>query len=178
MPFVDAPRLKKALEAVQDQLTPEEKKRNTRGSDTLFVRKSHDLYDFVSKVYKQHTQHTKKKNAVDIDTSVSFGIAGRVWCDENVCLEGETFKSPLGRLVTDLPRNEVLAVHYHDPEYDAAFWHSKILEGAIVPEPTLKPGDWEKNNSGNYRPNTGWQNRNNGNYQNRNDPSAANRFIQ
>lgn len=178
LPFVDAKRLKIALEAVQDQLNPEEKKRNTRGNDSLFVSKSHSLYEFVKKVYEDGSnKFNKHKTALEIDTSFSNGIGGKIWCDEHVCLEGEVYKSPLGRLVPELTHNQVLAVHYHDPTYESAFWHSKILKGAIIPEPTLKPGDWEnRNHGGQYRPNTGF-NRNN-DYRNNKNPAAANRFIQ
>ena len=60
------------------------------------------------------------------------------------------------------------------------FWHSKILPNAIIPDATLKPGDFEGRNQGgpgSYRPNMGFNNRNN-NYQNNNNPAVANRFIQ
>lgn len=65
------------------------------------------------------------------------------------------------------------SAHYHDPIYDNIFWNSKILEGAVVPQPTLKPEDFDNRNQ--YRPNTGF---NNNNYRHNTNPSVANRFIQ
>lgn len=177
LPFVDERRLKKALEQMHDKLNLEEKKRNTMGNDCLFVRKSNDFYDFLVKIYVQNGNEKYKKidQALDINTSVSNGIAGKVWCDEYVCLENETYKSPLGKLTPDLPKNQVISVHYHDPIYNKSekFWSSKILPGAIVPEPTLKPGDFDNRNS--YRPNLGFNK--NIDYRNNKNPSVANRFI-
>uniref|UniRef100_A0A8C4F7H9 5'-3' exoribonuclease n=1 Tax=Dicentrarchus labrax TaxID=13489 RepID=A0A8C4F7H9_DICLA len=52
LPFVDERRLRAALADVYPDLTPEEVKRNSLGSDVLFLGKSHPLFDFIQELYR------------------------------------------------------------------------------------------------------------------------------
>ncbi len=135
LPFVDEKRLMKAIEPLYGKLNEEQQKRNTRGNDRIFVRKSHTLYDSLKSIYEQdgnEKKYRKLKHALDMETSVSGGIAGKIWCDEHVVLENETVRSPLRIYCPDLPCNQVISVHYHDPFYEADYiFNTLILEGAM-----------------------------------------------
>uniref|UniRef100_A0A674AM56 5'-3' exoribonuclease n=1 Tax=Salmo trutta TaxID=8032 RepID=A0A674AM56_SALTR len=52
LPFVDERRLRAALAEVYPNLSPEENKRNSLGSDMLFVGKSHSICDFIQELYR------------------------------------------------------------------------------------------------------------------------------
>lgn len=67
LPFVDAKRLKMAVEPLHHKLNAEEKKRNTRGNDCIFVGKTHDLYETICGIYKQDGNQ-KFKNLKDVTT--------------------------------------------------------------------------------------------------------------
>jgi 5'-3' exoribonuclease 2 len=134
LPFVDEKRLMKAIEPLIEKLDPEQRKRNTRGNDRIFVRKSHSLYESLKVLYIEENgkKYRLLKNAIDIETSISGGIAGKVWCDEHVVLENETVKSPLRFLCPDLKFNQAISVLYHDPLYDSShIFNTLILEGAM-----------------------------------------------
>ena len=47
LPFVDEVRLKRALESVYPLLTAEEKRRNMRGDDRLYVRENHRGFNLL-----------------------------------------------------------------------------------------------------------------------------------
>jgi len=129
LPFVDEKRLKKTLEAIYDQLTLEEKKRNTRGNDRFFVSQKHSLYEFFKEIYIQ--DGNKKVNsfsaAIDLNTSQSSGIAGKIWCDDLAVLENQTFVSPIKYACPDITNNKVISVKYHDPVYDNEYVFKTII---------------------------------------------------
>uniref|UniRef100_A0A671SJM9 5'-3' exoribonuclease n=1 Tax=Sinocyclocheilus anshuiensis TaxID=1608454 RepID=A0A671SJM9_9TELE len=52
LPFVDERRLRAALADVYPDLSPEEVRRNSLGSDVIFVGKSHPLCDFIRELYR------------------------------------------------------------------------------------------------------------------------------
>lgn len=62
LPFVDAERLKEQMKIVSTDLSDDEVSRNTRGTDTIFVGKDHQLYDYIEGLY------TKRK-VVDVSIS-------------------------------------------------------------------------------------------------------------
>ena len=73
LPFVDEKRLKMALEPLHDKLNEEEKKRNTRGNDSIFVGKSHDLYELLCSLYNQdgNKKYKKLKHVNEIFNSLN-----------------------------------------------------------------------------------------------------------
>uniref|UniRef100_A0A4W3JRJ3 5'-3' exoribonuclease n=1 Tax=Callorhinchus milii TaxID=7868 RepID=A0A4W3JRJ3_CALMI len=56
LPFVDERRLRGALEKVYPDLTSDETRRNSLGSDILFVANSHKLFDFIVEMQKNDSQ--------------------------------------------------------------------------------------------------------------------------
>ena len=174
LPFVDEKRLKDALKPVYNKLSFEEIKRNVRGNDCIFVGKPHKLYVEFSGLY-QSKIHISFTTSTDMNTKSSGGMAGKIWCYDSVILENEVVKSPLNYLVPDLTHNKVLGVCYHDPIYNEEYvFKTNILEGANIPENTLKPEDFEQMQG--YRPNTGFNR--NYDYRNNRNPATANRMIQ
>jgi 5'-3' exoribonuclease 2 len=183
LPFVDEKRLKKTLAAVYEQLTLHEKKRNTRGNDRFFVGQCHALYNFFKReVYDKENTVNCFEQSIDINTDESSGISGKIWTDDIGCKENQTFKSPIVYCCPDIENNKVISVKYHDPIYENEFvFKTVILQGAKIPEPVLRPEDFEQNQrgygngNGNYRPHNGGFNRN---QRPNNDPSVANRMLQ
>ncbi len=153
-------------------MSDEEKKRNVRGNDYLFVHSSHPTYQhFHEKIYS--IQSTIQ---IDLPSEHNDGMSGKVWHDENYPANNSTFiRSPISYLCPDLQNNKVISVKFKDPEFDKSFvFKSVVLSGARMPEPTLKPSDW--NNNQQYRSNTGF-NRND-NYRQNNNSTVVNRMLQ
>ena len=72
------------------------------------------------------------KHSVDLDTNLSNGIAGKIWFDEFIVNEGETYRSPITFICPDINNNHVLSMHFHDPVYDSEYiFKANILEGAM-----------------------------------------------
>jgi 5'-3' exoribonuclease 2 len=173
LPFVDEVRLKKALTPHYHKLNEEEVKRNIRGSDCLFVSQTSVLYNFLREIYLN--ENMKQELKIMLETTLSGGIAGHVWIDENVNVNTTFFKSPIRYLCPDLKDNKALSVKYKDPEYESTHvFKSCLLKGAKLPEPTLKPSDYHQGQ--NYRPHLGF-NRDDG-YRPNKDASVANRMLQ
>uniref|UniRef100_A0A8C7CQC0 5'-3' exoribonuclease n=1 Tax=Oncorhynchus kisutch TaxID=8019 RepID=A0A8C7CQC0_ONCKI len=63
LPFVDERRLRAALAEVYPNLSPEENKRNSLGSDMLFVGKSHPCCDFIQELYRGESHEVCKMPA-------------------------------------------------------------------------------------------------------------------
>lgn len=187
LPFVDEVRLKQALESYQDKLSAEELKRNTRGNDRIFVRKSHPVYEFFKELYNNdgHKKYKKMKHAIELNPEQSGGISGRVWCDEYVVLESETVQSPIAYACVNIPNNQVLSVQFVDPVYEKGFvFKANLLKGVKMPESMLKPEDFEQRggynqnggNGGGYRPRLGFNQQND--YRQNKDAGPANRMAQ
>lgn len=176
LPFVDEARLKKAIEPLIPKLNPEEKKRNQRGDDYLFVSRSNPLYDYFLEFYNDaNTDRYVYENAFDLPTDQSSGIAGKVWADENCKPSTKTYKSPISYLCPDLKNNSVISVKFKDPQFDKTFiFKAEILPGAKIPEATLKAAELEQQQHGSYRPNMGFNY--DYNRQNR-DSTVANRML-
>uniref|UniRef100_A0AAQ5Y0C8 5'-3' exoribonuclease n=1 Tax=Amphiprion ocellaris TaxID=80972 RepID=A0AAQ5Y0C8_AMPOC len=60
LPFVDERRLRAALAEVYPDLTAEEVKRNSLGSDVLFLSRSHLLFDFIHELYRTESHEVTK----------------------------------------------------------------------------------------------------------------------
>uniref|UniRef100_A0A8C7Z5E7 5'-3' exoribonuclease n=1 Tax=Oryzias sinensis TaxID=183150 RepID=A0A8C7Z5E7_9TELE len=91
LPFVDERRLRAALAEVYPDLTPEEARRNSLGSDVLFVGKSHPLFDFIHELYQDEL----------VPPELCFGIQGLLNLDNNPLLEPDDHgvKSPIPTLI-------------------------------------------------------------------------------
>ena len=105
LPFVDETRLKAALATVYDDLTEEEQFRNIRCNDRLFVSCKHMLHSFLDCLYEGN----QTSQQVQLNTNLSQGMGGTVWCDEIAVLPGHTVFSPLPQL-KDLTNNQAISV--------------------------------------------------------------------
>ncbi|CAG5126627.1 unnamed protein product, partial [Candidula unifasciata] len=172
LPFVDETRLHKALETVYPDLTPQERKRNTKGHDRLFIGLHHPAYAFLEGLYEGR----RTLEPIPIDTKLTQGMAGDVWCDEYCIPKNGVVPTPLPD-VPDIHGNTCITVCYRDLIFDPDFlFKAKVLPGAVMPPPTIKPGDWNnKNPNQRYRPQLGFQP--NSGYRDNKDPTAALRMI-
>uniref|UniRef100_A0A8C7K8W4 5'-3' exoribonuclease n=1 Tax=Oncorhynchus kisutch TaxID=8019 RepID=A0A8C7K8W4_ONCKI len=71
LPFVDERRLRAALAEVYPNLSPEENKRNSLGSDMLFVGKSHSICDFIQELYRGESHE-----GTEMPAELCHGIQG------------------------------------------------------------------------------------------------------
>ncbi|XP_040920788.1 5'-3' exoribonuclease 2 [Toxotes jaculatrix] len=151
LPFVDERRLRAALAEVYPDLTPEEVKRNSLGSDMLFLSKSHPLFDFILELYR-----TESHEATEIPAELCHGIQGTLNLDDDPILPDKTVQSPIPML-RDISQNSAVGVKFKDPEYaDGFVFKAVLLPGAKIPNKVLKPGDWEKGNRETWRPQLGF----------------------
>ncbi|KAG1926829.1 5'-3' exoribonuclease [Pimephales promelas] len=81
LPFVDERRLRAALAQVYPELTSEEVRRNSLGSDVVFVGKSHPLCDFIQELYRAESHE-----ATEIPAELCHGIQGILDLDEDPIL--------------------------------------------------------------------------------------------
>ena len=73
-------RLKSALQPVYDLLTEDEKKRNSRGDDRLYVRNSHKGFALLNSIYTD--QVIKDDEEMQLDGTLFEGMGGRVLYSE------------------------------------------------------------------------------------------------
>uniref|UniRef100_A0A8C4F9M8 5'-3' exoribonuclease n=1 Tax=Dicentrarchus labrax TaxID=13489 RepID=A0A8C4F9M8_DICLA len=136
LPFVDERRLRAALADVYPDLTPEEVKRNSLGSDVLFLGKSHPLFDFIQELYR-----TESLEGTEIPAELCHGIQG---------------------LPALFPLLYILYILSHVPmfitltEGQPSHFDSLCLLFFRMPNKVLKPGDWERGNREPWRPQLGF----------------------
>ncbi|KAF7654240.1 hypothetical protein LDENG_00072510, partial [Lucifuga dentata] len=141
LPFVDERRLRAALSDVYPDLSQEEVKRNSLGSDMLFLGKCHPLFDFIQELYQGESQE-----GTEIPAELCHGIQGTLTLDDDPILPDKTVKSPIPTL-RDISHNSAIGVKFKDLQYaDGFVFKANILPGAKIPSKVLKPGDWEKGN--------------------------------
>ncbi|KAF2353554.1 putative 5-3 exonuclease [Trinorchestia longiramus] len=138
LPFVDEKRLKRALEAVYDQLTSEERRRNVRGSNRFYVASKHKAYKQLRDMYRMGMDmHTE----VPIAGTEFDRITGKIMLSKDVVGHGETLDSPVDGQ-PDLSNNHVVCVRFSDPTFaDDFVFEAKPLSGVKPPPRVLKPGD-------------------------------------
>uniref|UniRef100_A0AAX7U6M9 5'-3' exoribonuclease n=1 Tax=Astatotilapia calliptera TaxID=8154 RepID=A0AAX7U6M9_ASTCA len=148
LPFVDERRLRAALADVYPDLTPEEKRRNSLGSDVLFLGKSHPLFDFIHELYRTESN--------EIPAELCHGIQGRLNLDDDPILPDNTVRSPVPML-RDISQNTAIGVKFKDPQYPDGFvFKAVLLPGAKIPSKVLKPEDWVRGNGQSWRPQLGF----------------------
>uniref|UniRef100_A0AAY4CDY1 5'-3' exoribonuclease n=1 Tax=Denticeps clupeoides TaxID=299321 RepID=A0AAY4CDY1_9TELE len=127
LPFVDERRLRAALEQVYPDLTTDESKRNSLGSDVVFVAKSHPLCDFIIELY----------HGTEIPAELCHGILGTLNLDDDPILPNK--------------------IKFMDPQYKEDYiFKAVVLPGAKIPNKVLKPHDWEQSNHRPWRPQLGF----------------------
>ncbi|CAI2324874.1 unnamed protein product [Caenorhabditis sp. 36 PRJEB53466] len=114
LPFVDEQRLLKTLESVYPTLTDEEKERNTRGPNRIFIGRNHKSFEF----FQQIAQSGEGAEMVDLDPSLLNGVSGKIAADSTAVAPGQPFVSPVNHEeCPDLATNCGICVLYEDPEY-------------------------------------------------------------
>uniref|UniRef100_A0A8D0GMQ6 5'-3' exoribonuclease n=1 Tax=Sphenodon punctatus TaxID=8508 RepID=A0A8D0GMQ6_SPHPU len=127
-------------------------RRNSLGGDVMYVGKHHPFCDFVAELYK-----SSSTEPVDMPPELCHGIQGKLTLNENPVLPDVAVPSPVPAL-RDLTQNSAININFKDPQFQEDFiFKAVVLSGAKKPPPTLKPGDWEKNNDGrSWRPQLGF----------------------
>ncbi|KAL3052088.1 hypothetical protein OYC64_004777 [Pagothenia borchgrevinki] len=151
LPFVDERRLWAALADVYPDLTTEEQRRNSLGSDLMFVGKSHPLFDFIHELYR-----TESNEDTEIPAELCHGIQGLLNLDDKPILPDQAVTSPIPTL-RDIAHNSAIGVKFRDPAFEKDFvFKAVLLSGAKMANAVLKPGDWERGNRQPWRPQTGF----------------------
>ncbi|KAF3850299.1 hypothetical protein F7725_020018 [Dissostichus mawsoni] len=102
LPFVDERRLWAALADVYPDLTTEEQRRNSLGSDLMFVGKSHPLFDFIHELYR-----TESNEDTEIPAELCHGIQGLLNLDDKPILPDQPVTSPIPTL-RDIAHNSAI----------------------------------------------------------------------
>uniref|UniRef100_A0A8C4FAH0 5'-3' exoribonuclease n=1 Tax=Dicentrarchus labrax TaxID=13489 RepID=A0A8C4FAH0_DICLA len=149
LPFVDERRLRAALADVYPDLTPEEVKRNSLGSDVLFLGKSHPLFDFIQELYR-----TESLEGTEIPAELCHGIQGLPALFPLLYILYILSHVPMFITLTE---GQPSQVKFKDPHYaDDFVFKAVLLSGAKMPNKVLKPGDWERGNREPWRPQLGF----------------------
>uniref|UniRef100_A0A674MJY2 5'-3' exoribonuclease n=1 Tax=Takifugu rubripes TaxID=31033 RepID=A0A674MJY2_TAKRU len=148
LPFVDERRLRAALADVYPDLTPEEVKRNSLGSDFIFLGKAHPLYDFIQELYR--TEATE----VTIPADLCHGIQGTLNLDDDPILPDNQLQSNsdlclLSRIPTNVLKPEDFERGGHRGSWrpQLVFLEPDIFVGHFSSAPP--PSSYHQ---GNYRP--------------------------
>ncbi|XP_068199051.1 5'-3' exoribonuclease 2 isoform X2 [Antennarius striatus] len=151
LPFVDERRLKAALADVYLDLTPDEVKRNSLGSDLMFLGRSHPLFDFIQELYR-----SEALEGTEIPAELCHGIQGTLSLDGDPILPDTTVASPIP-VLRDVSQNQSIGVKFRDPRYaDDFVFKAVLLQGAKIPSKVLKPEDWDRGSREPWRPRLGF----------------------
>jgi 5'-3' exoribonuclease 2 len=148
------------LNEVYDTLTNDEKARNIRGPDRIFVGKSHPLFSFLVEIYENGKNKTKEheqecpKGSIEIpvydwtyiDPQLCNGMAGQVAYDKEAVAPGERYVSMFRNVeeYLDIKNNQCIVAAYRDPPFDANYkFETTRLDGIKEMERVLKPKDWD-----------------------------------
>ncbi|XP_078261726.1 5'-3' exoribonuclease 2 isoform X1 [Rhinoraja longicauda] len=141
LPFVDERRLRAALEKVYPDLGTDEIRRNSLGSDVIFVGKHHKVFDFIAELQNGDTE------AVEMPPELCHGIKGLLTLAIDVIKPGKPVVSPIPAL-NDIVENNACSILFKDPQFeDDYIFKATLIPTAIKLPKTLKPGDWEQSNS-------------------------------
>ncbi|XP_022670429.1 5'-3' exoribonuclease 2 homolog isoform X2 [Varroa destructor] len=156
LPFVDEKRLLETVATVYDQLTPEERRRNARGDNYLFLRKSHKGYAFLRGLYENKSQRMLNDTVEHAIPPESYnGMAGTALTTDKVVAEKGKVLSPI-HACQPIPNNVAVVVRWRDPVYpDDHIYPAVKLPGAKDPERVLRPEDLVDNEPRQWRPQAG-----------------------
>ncbi|KAF5297104.1 hypothetical protein FQA39_LY02684 [Lamprigera yunnana] len=148
LPFVDETRLLRAVAPKYNELTSEERQRNIRGNDRLYIGRFNKAYSFIGEFLK--------KQQLEIESPISFdGMRGLILVDKACVPQDGCLESPISGLEI-VQNNKVFCVGFKDPKYNPGFIFPAIkLKGAISPQRVLKPQDLDNAASRNWKPTIG-----------------------
>lgn len=131
LPYFNDDKLMDALTEVYWKLTEEERNRNQVGSDILFVHRVHGSMRSIMHLYER-TDDAK----VALDATVTGGIAGFIFRDEDVVWLGDVFKCQ-DTMLEDYLRNNTMSVEFsHD------YRNRSRDDGKIYEKPKLNVEDY------------------------------------
>mmetsp|Transcript_1572 Transcript_1572/g.5540 ORF Transcript_1572/g.5540 Transcript_1572/m.5540 type:complete len:1005 (-) Transcript_1572:62-3076(-) len=151
LPFIDEKRLLEAVRPLEDQLTGEELRRNTPGTDVLFVNNHHSLAVVAKKLYAADGDEVSVpsdvvqvdvKGSKMLDLGHSFDLFGAVKaCDVGAGIEPH-YESPL-RSFPSIKDNTAYAMFYEMPIVPPDHkWVSGLLPNATLPPKRLSEMDF------------------------------------
>ncbi|KAK4670955.1 5'-3' exoribonuclease 2 [Podospora pseudoanserina] len=139
LPFIEMPRLLKAMEPKQKLLSEEDRARNEPGKEVLIISDAHPVYDDITQKF-----YSKKPvgDKVEIDSALSEGLSGKIEKIEGYVPHGE-LRYPLERhTFPDVDFDRTLSVHYELPS-SSHIHKSILLRGVKLPPPVLDRSDIE-----------------------------------
>ncbi|VVC35428.1 Hypothetical protein CINCED_3A013490 [Cinara cedri] len=146
LPLVDERRLHKALEPYYDLLTSEEKRRNVKGMDRLYVQSDNSKYGLLKDLY------LNKSNYENLTSVLMDGMEGKVLLADDCVTVGGSLPSPVMGLNV-VRSNQVICVKFEDPKYgDNHIYESVRLNGVIEPPRVLRPDNMSAEQSNSWRP--------------------------
>ncbi|KAF0307470.1 5'-3' exoribonuclease 2 [Amphibalanus amphitrite] len=149
LPFVSEVRLKAALKSVYHMLTEDEKRRNVRGDDRLFIGSRHPGYAVMQEMYKSNVE------TVEANPELFGKMSGTLMPAEDLIDQGSDVISPIP-LCKSFHNNQVATCRYKDPQFPEGFvFPAKKLPGAISPPRVLKPQDLDAAAKQRWRPQIG-----------------------
>ncbi|KAK4179995.1 exoribonuclease 2 [Triangularia setosa] len=139
LPFIEMPRLLKAMEPKQKLLSEEDRVRNEPGKEVLIISDAHPVYeDITTKFYSKKPVGDK----IPLDSKLSEGLAGNIEKIEGYVPHGE-LRYPLERhTFPDVDFDRTLSVHYELPA-SSHIHKSQLLRGVKLPPPVLDRSDIE-----------------------------------
>ncbi|XP_063900159.1 5'-3' exoribonuclease 2-like [Zophobas morio] len=147
LPFIEQEKLLNALKPVYNDLTEEQRERNEKGHDFLFVGPKNSFYSFFCKIYGESDTDKWFDSA---ELANSYGFFGTFSKDPLVCLPGSTCSSVLNLpAYPDIPHNQVISVRYKFPTFgESHIFESKLLKNAVTPSRVVSREDFEISQSG------------------------------
>ncbi|KAK0526265.1 5'-3' exoribonuclease 2 [Tilletia horrida] len=141
LPFIDEKRLLDALKDYYPKLTGDEKRRNTFGTDTLYVGEDAPLYEQLCTLYSR--KQGEGEDSIPIDPKLSGGITGQI-DPEPGFIPGTTYESPVASQAghPDVLDNRSIAAIYHFPPQRTPH-RSVLLKGVKPPARKLNESDRE-----------------------------------
>ncbi|KAI6151807.1 putative strand exchange protein [Pisolithus tinctorius] len=136
LPFIDETRLLDAMKDGYAALTEDEVRRNSWGTNVIYVSDEHRLYPFFESLYGKR----KGKEPVPIPANDSKGISGSALPNPD-CIPGSTYYSPLTAVkLDDIKNDRSLSALYFFPKQLSPH-RSMLLPGVRRPPRQLSAED-------------------------------------
>lgn len=143
LPFIDEDRLLNALTPLYDQLTQEEKVRNSHGHDVLFVGQANAaLYDDLCRLYgAERAEEEDEEGRRPLDPETSQGLLGLVAKEPSFVPEA-SYPSPLEAYGLDeLKHNQAISTFYWNPVIAAGNFPARLHPQIRMPARVLQGDD-------------------------------------
>uniref|UniRef100_A0AC35TJG3 5'-3' exoribonuclease n=1 Tax=Rhabditophanes sp. KR3021 TaxID=114890 RepID=A0AC35TJG3_9BILA len=145
LPFVDQERLLDCLNSNMDGLTEDEKRRNIRGENILFVSNKHPAFKHLSSIYESNLDNTW----TSINKYLTNGMNGLIGRKEDSVLPGKPFYSPIKAEICQDFTNSCAMTLLRDPAFEDQYaYPTYILEGSVAPEKIFL--EYESKGGGGY----------------------------